>query len=154
MRSKAVCLALITNATFAIAADQYMPERNEIFYKDKDGTERILLPPRPVKSNGKPVAEPSPLRPIPAGGSSEVVRGLFMIQTQTGLIECSNAWVVESACRASSIGVLKAGRTWVVRRGGAWQHCAGPSTTARCWSPPAQNDHRTKLSFDNFEVVL
>ncbi len=91
---------------------------------------------------------------LPPAGVTEVVRGLFMIQTRSGLIECSNPWVVETACRSSSIGVLKAGRTWIVRRAGTWQHCAGPRADARCWSPPAQNSHRTKLSFDNFEVVL
>ena len=130
----------------AISAERYLPEANEIFTTDKDGVKRIMLPPVPVDRNGKRVVAKA--KPLAAAVY------LYMIQTFDGLVECSEPAIEQGACRPSSIGSYVSYRTWVVRRSGKWLHCDGPGRQAKCWAPPAQNEHTTPMSWDVFHTKM
>ena len=141
-----VAAVLLLVSLAAISAERYLPEGNEIFYIDKEGVKRIMLPPPLIDRTGK--------RVVPKAKPLDKAVYLYMIQTFDGLIECSEPAIEQGACRPSSIGNYVSYRTWVVRRSGKWLHCDGPSRQAKCWAPPAQNNHTTPMSWDVFHTKM
>ena len=55
-----------------------------------------------------------------------------MVETSAGLMECTEPWARDGACRASTYGQQKLRRVWVVRRGGEWLQCQYPDLGSRC----------------------
>lgn len=64
-----------------------------------------------------------------------------MVETDAGLVECTEPWARPGSCRASSHGAQKLPRLWVVKRGGDWLQCQYPDLGSKCVSmsarPPA-----------------
>jgi hypothetical protein len=64
-----------------------------------------------------------------------------MVETEAGLVECTEPWARRGSCRASTFGAQKLRRVWVVKRADGWHQCQLPTVESRCVSmtarPPA-----------------
>ena len=64
-----------------------------------------------------------------------------MVETESGLVECTEPWARPGSCRTSSYGTQKLPRLWVVKRGSDWLQCQFPDLGSKCVSmsarPPA-----------------
>jgi hypothetical protein len=55
-----------------------------------------------------------------------------MVETETGLMECTEPWARLGSCRASTFGSQKMARVWVVKTGGIWAQCQYPDLSSKC----------------------
>jgi hypothetical protein len=55
-----------------------------------------------------------------------------MVETESGLVECTEPWARQGTCRASSYGSQKLSRVWVVKRGADWLECQYPDFGSKC----------------------
>lgn len=98
---------------------------NEAVKVMPDGTKRVETPPLPTTG---------PLRstkPCDANGGCNA-GSWHMVETTTGLLECTEAYARPGTCRASSYGAKKLPRLWVVRAGGKWLQCQFPDLGSKC----------------------
>lgn len=58
--------------------------------------------------------------------------GIYMIETEAGLVECVDPLYHARSCKPSTYGAKKLNRTWIVQRAGEWQMCQGPQRVERC----------------------
>jgi len=123
MKHVITALAVLTGLATATAVAQPLTraENNDVFYTDKEGKKRVVLPPSPLGQ-----ARPKYPTPISSGQLPPV----FMFQTEDGVVECSDLW--RTTCQPSSYGVQQRGRWWIVRRSGLWHSCNGPESSAQC----------------------
>lgn len=56
----------------------------------------------------------------------------YMVETPTGLVQCTSHMVERASCEPSDFGRAVRWRTWVVKRGGQWLACSGPEAGAKC----------------------
>lgn len=72
-----------------------------------------------------------------------------MVETDSGLMECTEPWARPKSCRNSTYGAQKLVRVWVVKHGGSWFQCQYPDLSRRCTPifarPPAN------LPFDDIQ---
>lgn len=94
------------------------------------GNEAVRLTP-----NGNQVETP----PVPAGASRLCAAAAAchagawrMVETPSGLMECTEPWARPGSCRASTLGVTPLRRVWVVKVGPVWQQCQHPSLDSHC----------------------
>jgi hypothetical protein len=81
----------------------------------------VLTPPAPP-SVGKPCAARAACH---AGA-------WHMVETASGLAECTEPFARATTCRASTYGRQKLPRLWVVRKGAAWLWCQKPDVKSQC----------------------
>ena len=55
-----------------------------------------------------------------------------MVETESGLVECTEPWARPGSCRASTYGTQKLPRLWVVKRGSDWLQCQYPDLASKC----------------------
>lgn len=55
-----------------------------------------------------------------------------MVETETGLMECTETWARPTSCRPSTFGAQKLPRLWVIKRNGQWFHCQYPDLSSKC----------------------
>ena len=55
-----------------------------------------------------------------------------MVETKTGLVECTEPYARPGTCRASTYGAEKLSRLWIVKRGTTWQWCQHPDLDSKC----------------------
>lgn len=55
-----------------------------------------------------------------------------MVETEAGLMECTEPWARPDSCRVSSYGTQKLPRLWVVRRNKEWLQCQYPTLSSKC----------------------
>jgi len=55
-----------------------------------------------------------------------------MVETPSGLMECTEPYARPGSCRRSTYGEQKLRRVWVVRKGGAWFQCQYPDVGSKC----------------------
>lgn len=55
-----------------------------------------------------------------------------MVETASGLMECTEPWARPTSCRPSTYGTEKLRRVWVVQRSGQWLQCQYPDLASRC----------------------
>ena len=55
-----------------------------------------------------------------------------MVETEPGLMECTEIWAQPKSCSASTYGVQKLPRVWVVKHDGQWFHCQYPDLSSKC----------------------
>ena len=84
---------------------------------------------------------PGPVGKV-CGANSNCHAGSWrMVETESGLVECTEPWARPGSCRASSYGTQKLPRLWVVKRGSDWLQCQFPDLGSKCVSmsarPPA-----------------
>lgn len=57
-----------------------------------------------------------------------------MVETDTGLVECTEFYARPETCRASTYGVEKRSSLWIVKTKGQWMQCQYPDLTSKCVS--------------------
>lgn len=55
-----------------------------------------------------------------------------MVETDRGLVECTEAYAREGTCRESTYGKSKLLRVWLVKRAGVWLQCQLPDIGSKC----------------------
>lgn len=55
-----------------------------------------------------------------------------MVETDAGLVECTEAYARPGTCRKSTYGTQKLPRLWVVKRSGEWLQCQFPDLGSKC----------------------
>ena len=88
-----------------------------------------------VTSTGKKVETP-PVRGSlskPCNADAKCHAGAWrMVETESGLVECTEPWARQGTCRASSYGSQKLSRVWVGKRGTDWLECQYPDFGSKC----------------------
>ena len=88
-----------------------------------------------VTSSGKKVETP----PVPASmgkvcsASANCHAGAWhMVETNEGLVECTEPFARPTACRSSTYGALKLPRLWIVKVSPTWRWCQFPDIKSKC----------------------
>ena len=55
-----------------------------------------------------------------------------MVETNAGLVECTEPYAREGSCRRSTYGAEKLRRLWVVKKGSTWLQCQYPDLGSKC----------------------
>ena len=55
-----------------------------------------------------------------------------MVETDSGLMECTEPWARPGSCRASTYGSQKLARVWVAKHDKAWAQCQYPDLKSKC----------------------
>jgi hypothetical protein len=113
-----LCLTALT------AKAQYVMG-NEAVHLMPDGSTRVETPPT------QQVLMP---KPCPAASPACTGGGWRMVETQRGLMECTEIYARASTCRTSTYGALKRSRLWIVKTGGQWMQCSYPDLSKGCVS--------------------
>ena len=118
----------VIGAVLAIAVGdacaQYV-RGNEAVKLMPDGTTRVETPP----TAGAVLA-----RPCPAAQAGCAGGGWKMVETQAGLMECTEIYARPGTCRASSFGTEKRSRLWIVKQSSQWLQCQQPDLGSKCVS--------------------
>ena len=122
VQSLLVCAVLAAASTVSFA--QFV-KGNEAVKAMPDGSKRVETPPLPSASLGKPCAA---AQAGCAGG------GWLMVETNAGLLECTEIYARPGTCRASTYGTEKRSRLWVVKSGSQWVQCQYPDLASKCVS--------------------
>jgi hypothetical protein len=118
----ALCSALVTASTPAFA--QFV-KGNEAVKVMADGTKKVETAPLP--STG-PILKTKPC--LASAGCN--AGSWLMVETQEGLMECTEAYARPGTCRASTYGTTKLSRLWVVKSGSNWLQCQFADLGSKC----------------------
>ena len=55
-----------------------------------------------------------------------------MVETSSGLQDCTEPWARAGSCKASTYGSQKVLRVWVVKRNNEWAQCQFPDLSSKC----------------------
>jgi hypothetical protein len=118
-------IALVALALACTAANAQFVVGNEAVKVMPDGSKNVETPP----TKGALLAKPCPAtEPGCSGG------GWKMVETQAGLMECTEVYARPTTCKPSTFGSEKRLRIWVVKVGTEWKHCGQPSLSKGCVS--------------------
>ncbi len=117
--------ALIAFALALIPASAQFVKGNEAVRVMADGTQMVEVPPLPSVALGSPCPA---AKPGCAGG------GWKMLESDSGLVECTEVFARPTTCRPSTYGVEKRSRAWIVKVKGQWVQCAQPDISGKCVS--------------------
>lgn len=115
-----IALALTTSA----ASAQFV-QGNEAVRVMADGTQKVEVPPLPSVALGSP---------CPANKAGCAGGGWKMLESDSGLVECTEVFARPTTCRPSTYGVEKRSRAWIVKVKGQWVQCAQPDVSGKCVS--------------------
>jgi hypothetical protein len=116
----ALVLALASTGTRA----QFV-KGNEAVKVMPDGSKKVETPPLPATGNAaklKPCAIASGCQAGP----------LHMVETPSGLKECTEPFARTGTCRDSTYGSQKVSRVWVAKQGTRWMWCQFPDLSSAC----------------------
>ena len=117
-----VCAALAVASTASLA--QFV-KGNEAVKVMPDGKKRVETPPLPSVPIGKP---------CPAAQAGCAGGGWLMVETNAGLVECTEIYARPGTCRTSTYGTEKRSRLWIVKSGSQWMQCQYPDLASKCVS--------------------
>lgn len=120
---RTACRAALATAALSLITTTVLAQHvkgNEAVTQTAQGRQ-VQTPPLP-KSVGKPCA-------VAAKCHAAAWR---MVETQAGLVECTEAYARPGTCRESTYGVDKLPRLWVVKRGADWLQCQYPDLNSKC----------------------
>ena len=66
----------------------------------------------------------------------------LMVETDDGLVECTEVYARPGTCRKSTYGTKRLHRLWVVKSKGKWLQCQFPDLSSKCvevFAPPPAN---------------
>jgi hypothetical protein len=110
-------LVIASSALFCLAAQAQYVKGNEATEPGK----KVETP--PVPSSVSKVCE----------ANAKCHAGAWrMVETDAGLMECTEQWARPGSCRASSYGSQKLARVWVVKHNNAWAQCQYPDLGSKC----------------------
>jgi hypothetical protein len=118
-----VVLAALAFASTATTA-QFV-KGNEAVKVMPDGTKKVETPPIPktgAAARAKPCAANAGCHPGP----------WHMVETTSGLSECTEPFARSTTCRASTYGTKKISRVWVAKKGNTWLWCQFPDLGSKC----------------------
>ena len=55
-----------------------------------------------------------------------------MVETDRGLVECTEPFARDGTCRTSTYGAQKLSRLWIVKTKSTWQWCQFPDLASKC----------------------
>ena len=126
-----VFAALVVGSSTALA--QFV-KGNEAVKVTADGKKQVETPPLPTTG---------PARSTKPCAAAEKCHGgaWLMVETNDGLVECTEAYARPGSCRTSTYGATKLLRLWVVKTGETWLQCQLPDVASKCVNmferPPA-----------------
>ena len=88
-----------------------------------------------VDLSGRHVETPPVLRSLgaPCAAAAKCHAGAWrMVEAESGLVECTEPSARATTCRASSYGVSRLPRVWVVKRKDEWLQCQYPDLRSVC----------------------
>lgn len=125
MKPQVQWIALIALALALSSASAQFVKGNEAVRVMADGTQMVEVPPLPSVALGSPCPA---AKPGCAGG------GWKMLESDSGLVECTEVFARPATCRPSTYGVEKRSRAWIVKVKGQWVQCAQPDISGKCVS--------------------
>ena len=125
MKSNVQLVAAIALVLGSSAASAQFVKGNEAVRVLTDGTSKVEVPPLPSVALGSPCAA---AKPGCAGG------GWKMLESESGLVECTEVFARPTTCRPSTFGAEKRSRAWIVKIKGQWMQCAQPDISGKCVS--------------------
>jgi hypothetical protein len=93
-----------------------------------------------VKTSGERVVETPPMtgallaKPCPAERQGCAAAGWMMVETNNGLVECTEIYARPGTCRPSTYGKEKRTRLWIVKSNAQWLQCQYPDLSSKCVS--------------------
>jgi hypothetical protein len=128
MRVIRTMLSGATVAALCHAAMAQYVNGNEAVRVTADGSTRVETPPIPAA--GLPP-------PCPAAKAGCAGGGWRMVETTAGIQECTEIYARPGTCRASTYGMEKRSRVWIVKKSGQWMQCQRPDLASKCVSTKA-----------------
>lgn len=134
MKPKFHHLALVALALTSTVATAQFVKGNEAVKVMPDGAKQVDTAPLPATG---------PIRSAkPCGAMAGCNAGPWhMVETNDGLLECTEAYARQGTCRPSTYGTTKLSRLWVVKSEGKWLQCQFPNLKSKCVNifarPPA-----------------
>ena len=132
MKSNIQWFVLIALALATSAASAQFVKGNEAVRVMADGTQKVEVPPLPSVALGSP---------CPANKAGCAGGGWKMLESDSGLVECTEVFARPTTCRPSTYGTTKLSRLWVVKSRGQWLQCQFPDLGSKCVNvfarPPA-----------------
>ncbi len=119
-----IIVGVLATASSSATVAQFV-KGNEAVKVTPDGKKHVETPPLPSASLGKPCEA---VRAGCAGG------GWMMLETQEGLVECTEIYARPGTCRASTYGTEKRSRLWIIKASGQWMQCQYPDLASKCVS--------------------
>lgn len=119
-----IIVGVLATASSSATVAQFV-KGNEAVKVMLDGSKRVETPPLPSTGpirNTKPCAAADQCH----GGA------WLMLETNDGLVECTEAYARPGTCRKSTYGSSKLMRVWVVRTGDIWLQCQLPDLGSKC----------------------
>ena len=98
---------------------------NEAVKVMPDGRKRVETPP----TAGALLAKPCPAAQAGCAGG-----GWLMVETNEGLVECTEIYARPGTCRPSTYGTEKRSRLWIVKTDSQWMQCQYPNLASKCVS--------------------
>ena len=125
MKSSYPALMIAALVFTATSASAQFVKGNEAVNVKADGSRNVETPP----TAGALLVKPCPAtEPRCTGG------GWKMVETNSGLAECTEVYARPATCRKSTYGTEKHARVWVVKVGPEWKHCSYPDLSKGCAS--------------------
>lgn len=125
MNATLMIVAAAIATTLGTSAMAQFVKGNEAVRVMPDGTKKVETPPLPAVPLGAPCPA---LKGGCAGG------GWKMVETESGLMECTEVFARHTTCRASTYGAEKRSRSWIVKLRGQWMQCRQPELSGSCIS--------------------
>lgn len=117
----------------ATASAQFV-KGNEAVTTLSDGSRKVELPPMPATGPAK--------RSKPCEADKGCHGGAWlMVETSSGLQECTEPYARPGTCRASSYGTTRRMRLWVVKSQKQWLQCQLPVLGSKCVDMFARPPH-------------
>lgn len=125
MKSAQLIVACVLLAAGSPAAMAQFVKGNEAVKVMPDGSKKVETPPLPATG---------PIRATKPCAAADNCHGgaWLMVETSSGLVECTEAYARPGSCRASTFGTTKRMRLWLVKSGGNWLQCQYPDLGSKC----------------------
>lgn len=127
MRTLYLVAACASLAVVSIPSQAQFVKGNEAVRVMPDGSKRVETPPLP--SGLAP--------PCPAARAGCAGGGWKMVETDKGLVECTEFYARPHTCRTSTYGSEKRARLWIVKTKSQWMQCQYPDLGSKCVSTKA-----------------
>ena len=125
MKAVRIIVAGVLFATgSAVAMAQYV-KGNEAVKVMSDGSKKVETPPIPAAS---PARKSKPCAAVAGCHAGP----WHMVETATGLRECTEPFARPKTCRDSTYGTQKLSRLWIAKKGPRWLWCQFPDLSSKC----------------------
>jgi len=115
-------LAVVLALSASLSHAQFV-KGNEAIQPLPGGGHKVQIAPMPTAARAS--------QPCRADGNCHA-GSWRMVETETGLMECTDAYARPGTCRTSTYGTRKIARLWVVKSKGIWLQCQYPDLGSKC----------------------